>query len=106
MRISDWSSDVCSSDLPKPQPAKRGLPAWLKTMPLTAWAADFEEEVKTVKGCPPVIDAMTHGFLLPLACDLHVDRGRFRSEDRRVGKEGFRMCRSGWAPVHTQTNKE
>src|SRR3546814_9279570 len=35
--------------LPKPQPAKRGLPAWLKTMPLTAWAADFEEEVKTVR---------------------------------------------------------
>lgn len=63
--------------LPKPVPAKRGTPAWLKSMPLTAWATDFEEEVKTVKGCPPVIDAMTHGFLLPLACDLHVERGRF-----------------------------
>src|SRR3546814_16798717 len=46
-------------------------------MPLSAWAADFEEKVKTVKGCPPVIDAMTHGFLLTLACDLQVDRGRF-----------------------------
>src|SRR3546814_20475669 len=81
--------------LPKPQPAKRGLPAWLKTMPLTAWAADFEEEVKTVKGCPPVIDAMTHGFLLPLACDLPVDRGRFEgSDERRVGKECYSTGRS------------
>ena len=53
--------------LPKPIPAKRGMPPWLKTMPLTAWAADFEEEVKTVKGCPPVIDAMTSCVAIPIA---------------------------------------
>src|SRR3546814_20537317 len=34
--------------LPKPQPAKRGLPAWLETMPLTAWAADFRSEERRV----------------------------------------------------------
>src|SRR3546814_9163786 len=27
MRISDWSSDVCSSDLPIPMPAQRAAPA-------------------------------------------------------------------------------
>src|SRR3546814_9238821 len=28
MRISDWSSDVCSSDLRQARPERRGLPSW------------------------------------------------------------------------------
>ena len=35
--------------LPPPLPAKRGLPDWLKRMPMSARAEDFETEVKTVK---------------------------------------------------------
>src|SRR3546814_20201581 len=97
MKISFRCFPELEPYLPKPQPAKRGLPPWLKSMPLTAWAADFEAEVKTVKGCPPVIDAMTHGFLLPLACDLPVDR---RSEERRVGEDGVSTCRFRWSPCH------
>jgi hypothetical protein len=31
----------------------------------------------TVKRCPPFIDAMTYGFLLPLICDLKVENGEF-----------------------------
>src|SRR3546814_20611551 len=100
MKISFRCFPELEPYLPKPQPAKRGLPPWLKSMPLTAWAADFEEEVKTVKGCPPVIDAMTHGFLLPPACAQQVDRGRLewnRSEERRVGKEGVMPGRARWS---------
>ncbi|MGH6949109.1 MAG: hypothetical protein ACREDZ_17415 [Kiloniellales bacterium] len=63
--------------LPKPYLAKRGMPEWLKRMPLSLFSHDIGEEVKTVKACPPVVDAMTSGFLLPLACDLKVDKGSF-----------------------------
>ncbi len=63
--------------LPAPVPAKRGLPDWLKRMPMTARAEDFETEVKTVKQCPPFVDAMSFGFLMPLACDLRFEDGAF-----------------------------
>lgn len=63
--------------LPPPVPAKRGLPDWLKRMPMTALAEDFEAEVKTVKQCPPFVDAMSFGFILPLPCDLTYEDGAF-----------------------------
>ena len=31
---------------------------------------------------------------------LHLDLGRRRSEERRVGKECLRLCRSRWSPYH------
>ncbi len=34
------------------------------------------EPVRTVKNCPPFIDAMSHGFVLPLPCDVAVSDGR------------------------------
>ena len=63
--------------LPKPIPAKRGLPDWLKEMSMNAYSADLGMEVRTVKQCPPFVDAMGFGFLMPLATDIHVDKGRF-----------------------------
>jgi len=35
------------------------------------------EETFTVKKCPPFIDAMTYGFLIPLAADLEIRDGEF-----------------------------
>ena len=35
------------------------------------------EDTETVKKCPPFIDAMTFGFLIPLAADLEVRDGEF-----------------------------
>ena len=64
--------------LPKPMPAILGLPDWFKTMPAAAFsAAASRASSSTVKKCPPFIDAMTFGFLLPLACDLRVEDGTF-----------------------------
>ncbi|MBM3526182.1 MAG: hypothetical protein FJX57_24790 [Alphaproteobacteria bacterium] len=62
--------------LPPPIAAKRGFPDWLKAMPMTEKLADGGED-RTVKQCPPFIDAMGHGFLLPLATDIRVADGRF-----------------------------
>jgi hypothetical protein len=61
--------------LPPPVPASLGLPDWLKTMPTKAFSSINLREEETVKRCPPVVDAMTTGFLIPLICDLKVENG-------------------------------
>ena len=63
--------------LPKPIPAVRGIPDWVKRMPMTAPAPVLSQDIQTVKQCPPFIDALSAGFLMPLACDVHVKDGVF-----------------------------
>ena len=61
--------------LPPPIPATQGVPDWLKAMPAKAFSAINLRDEETVKRCPPFIDAMTCGFLIPLICDLRVENG-------------------------------
>lgn len=61
--------------LPPPIPASLGLPGWLKAMPTKAYNALNMRDDDTVKRCPPFVDAMTSGFLIPLMCDLRVENG-------------------------------
>ena len=63
--------------LPPPMPAAQGLPDWFRAMPPQAFNALNAKMGDTVKRCPPFIDAMTSGFLLPLICDLKVSGGEF-----------------------------
>lgn len=63
--------------IPAPVPAQQGVPDWLKTMPAQAFTALGQQDTPTVKRCPPFIDAMTCGFLMPLICDLRVENGEF-----------------------------
>ena len=63
--------------LPRPIPAVLGMPDWFKALPLKAFNPSMGEEGFTVKKCPPFIDAMTYGFLIPLATDLEVRDGEF-----------------------------
>jgi hypothetical protein len=63
--------------IPPPVPAALALPDWLKAMPAQAFNALNQQETPTVKRCPPFLDAMTSGFLLPLICDLKVENGEF-----------------------------
>jgi len=51
------------------------LPDWLKSMPPQAFSTIMGREDNTVKRCPPFVDAMTSGFLIPLICDLRVEDG-------------------------------
>src|SRR3546814_7675380 len=84
MRISDWSSDVCSSDL-------RGvgrMTPFLRAMIVVA-RRDFLAMVAT-----PTF------FLFLLAPLFMVGMGLVRSEERRVGKECVSTCRSRWSPYH------
>src|SRR3546814_15590587 len=105
MRISDWSSDVCSSDLAGIHlPTSRPDATAGKTSAPRTIAVAFRDLLDP----PP-----RHGKqdLLPL--ELHhgelaerPQRQRLqqfqgpRSEERRVGKECSSTCRSRWSPYH------
>jgi hypothetical protein len=65
------------SVLPRPIPAVEGLPAWFKAMPQRAFSDMLQQQQLTVKKCPPFIDAMTSGFLIPLVTDIRVENGTF-----------------------------
>jgi hypothetical protein len=63
--------------LPKPIPAVQGLPDWFKALAPRAFNPTMGGQTYTVKKCPPFVDAMTYGFLIPLAADLEVRDGEF-----------------------------
>jgi hypothetical protein len=46
-------------------------------MPAQAYSALVDADDDTAKRCPPFVDAMTYGFLIPLICDLEVENGEF-----------------------------
>ena len=61
--------------LPRPMPAKAALPEWLRRMAPRVPSEAHGREIRTVKQCPPFVDAMAHGFVLPLPCDVTVEAG-------------------------------
>lgn len=71
----------CSPELqdliPAPIPAVQGLPDWFKELPQKVFTPTTGGEMHGVKKCPPFIDAMICGFLIPLAIDLTVRDGEF-----------------------------
>src|SRR3546814_10617873 len=79
MRISDWSSDVCSSDLLR---------------------RDYKCRARSCcrqcrgHGFGPRIDIEVHSKIEQ--CELELTR----SEERRVGKECVSTCRSRWSPYN------
>src|SRR3546814_7983754 len=81
MRISDWSSDVCSSDLWNALP-QRCKPSRVKVSfrtlgsPVSGGRASPLKESSTTLTSPNLT----------------------RSEERRVGKECVSTCRSRWSP--------
>src|SRR3546814_953433 len=100
MRISDWSSDVCSSDLKPPQePAKTPTPkkdepeAPPKPVPTEAQQQAQARAVAKNSG----LLAMTDQLAELRDQSLH---GLDRSEERRVGKECDSTCRSRWSRSH------
>lgn len=54
--------------IPEPIPAKKTLPDWYKKMP-TRIQPGYEA---TIKRCPPVLDALTLDWMIPLVADLKV----------------------------------
>src|SRR3546814_4651965 len=84
MRISDWSSDVCSSDL---EPMRREVGEQRHT-------GNFA----SVNARATVDDFQ--GYITPFRFIAHPRHQPRRSEERRVGKECVSTCRSRWSPYH------
>src|SRR3546814_2387455 len=86
MRISDWSSDVCSSDLDGAAAARLVLDD------------QFLVELLGIEGL-----LVARGDIRLAAGaegDDVVDRFLGRSEERSVGTECVSTCRSRWSPYH------
>src|SRR3546814_4442269 len=101
MRISDWSSDVCSSDLPRASGDRDSV------VPSSLFSGSGRKSRDDGPGDRvPVV--------LGLSASRSADRGvrvlhrggrgpeggAARSEERRVGKECVSTCRSRWSPDH------
>src|SRR3546814_15481740 len=88
MRISDWSSDVCSSDL---QGRRRGLLHRVGDAHQAGEAAlEHDEHHRLALVAASVGDRLRLAAVEPQIGD--------RSEERRVGKECVRTCSSRWSP--------
>src|SRR3546814_19371863 len=103
MRISDWSSDVCSSDLIVfcLCIALFGFIAGSFLMYRDVFPATYLAQ--SYQGGLALLDKAT-GYEDPLATDLwNPARTDARSaEERRVGKACVRTCRSRWSPYHSK----
>jgi hypothetical protein len=77
MRVILRCDPALYDKLPRPLPARQGLPHWLRSMPATAFSETHGQDVRTVKQCPPFVDAMSLGFIVPLPCDVTVEAGVF-----------------------------
>jgi hypothetical protein len=80
MRMIFRCDPALSEHLPRPVPARGGLPDWLRAMPAKAHSDLHGREIRTVKQCPPFVDAMAYGVLILLPCDVIVERGAFSWE--------------------------
>ncbi len=77
MRIVFRCDPALYDRLPRPVLARSVLPEWLRRMPAAAFSETHGQEVRTVKQCPPFVDAMAYGFIMPLACDVEMRDGVF-----------------------------
>src|SRR3546814_19218892 len=112
MRISDWSSDVCSSDL------RAGIPvATLGSQGCPVGDVGYRSRDSGCRGRSPDLRALEHEWTPPGNVALQQSRGYaashkyrqslpdtpqeptlYRSEESRVGNECVSTCRSRGSP--------
>src|SRR3546814_17830962 len=97
MRISDWSSDVCSSDLPQKMAFAEVYQA-LQTSTVdgqeNTWSNIYSQKFYEAQ---KYITETTHGV---------IDYMVVRSEERRVGQECVSTCRSRWSLYPEKKKKQ
>src|SRR3546814_17702541 len=109
MRISDWSSDVCSSDLPlrgafgvqhsESQFSAVGEEAFLPESE-TRNTALFLMETLAAGPVRLELAARQEWQRIETTLNREISHKPFRSEARRVGTECVSTCRSRWAQDH------
>src|SRR3546814_14206042 len=106
MRISDWSSDVCSSDLCGPLSRRLGI----RGIQVSLCGKSTFLTTPSTMGAPLLyVSKRQHRT----SCSWETPGRRtsrkpskgVRSEERRVGKECVSTCRSRWSPYHYKKKK-
>src|SRR3546814_12076259 len=101
MRISDWSSDVCSSDL---LAADAGLIDVMLTWDQTGSfvVGDVASDTASIDDdwMTRLLQMRSFQMVPPANLQAMFMRLQKRSEERRVGKECVSTCRSRWSPCH------
>src|SRR3546814_16526429 len=92
MRISDWSSDVCSSDLATDAQEVLFHVAVAQVRVDLQVPADQREVRREDMGQQQVTEDVQQA-------------GQVRPEERRVGKECVSTCRARWSPYHSKKKK-
>src|SRR3546814_18726130 len=114
MRISDWSSDVCSSDL---HPRWPGRPLcfrcnYPRSTPRAATRTARRKGPATTRRRESIAGHLTAHpppRLPPTVRDTAEKSAKAafrRSEERRVGKECVSTCRYQWAPKHNKQKEQ
>src|SRR3546814_17113581 len=100
MRISDWSSDVCSSDLALDDHGHLVTDDAYRTSVPGVWAlGDAANHFQLKHMANAEMRVVQHNVTHP--DELRRLPAGLRSEERRVGKECVSKCRSRWSPYHT-----
>src|SRR3546814_15478035 len=113
MRISDWSSDVCSSDLSVDlRPLDLTFRSRGDDGPLMLTVAGDSSADKVREYIAVAKEMVDAGWTLHVLASTRLARAQTvtavvvavlacaRSEERRVGKECVSTCRSRWSPDH------
>src|SRR3546814_16708749 len=106
MRISDWSSDVCSSDLMELLATILGQ---FMGVGVLAMIILFQPEIRKFllfigRGTEfrenffKTISSWRNNYQIDFDIQQVIEAAR--SEERRVGKECVSTCRSRWSPYH------
>src|SRR3546814_19981790 len=120
MRISDWSSDVCSSDLSNHAGSIAVKPFSLIPVVLVGAMSPAPIAAASIQQAPQLDIVLKPTRIDPAAGTGEVDVGMTitgvsaaqgavllahqpgRSAERRVGKECVSTCRSRWSPYHSK----
>src|SRR3546814_1473376 len=92
MRISDWSSDGCSSDL-----LRRTV---MDERRFDALTRLFATVASRRRGAGILLAALAAPLSPAPDAGARRRNAKASSEERRVGKEGVRPCRTRWSPYH------
>src|SRR3546814_16312899 len=112
MRISDWSSDVCSSDLDVGgMNLGEAMPYSGKNLRILGQASEkrspLAPDVPTFKEQGiDLVFASERGLVGPAGMPAEVTERLRRSEERRVGKELVSTCSFRWSPFPQKKNNQ
>src|SRR3546814_19365183 len=108
MRISDWSSDVCSSDLNIRDCNWREMIVAHLALGVSGDDLAHSKRIIVIAEAEELVHPFTPavGKLSALRSaagyqhTVRTEQAANRSEERRVGKECVSTCRSRWTPYH------